>query len=72
MPRASLTGLAVDRAGRGYVVAAVDHAYASDGTTLPGGCVLTCKAWEQVFPDRSQRRVSDGRGRDIPFVGTPG
>ncbi|MFF0551757.1 alpha/beta hydrolase family protein [Streptomyces sp. NPDC004311] len=68
MPRASLTVLAEDVASRGYVVAAVDHAYESDGTSFPGGRVLTCMACEQVFPDRSLERVSDGRARDIPFV----
>ncbi|MGW2042425.1 alpha/beta hydrolase family protein [Streptomyces virginiae] len=68
MPRASLTTLAEDLASRGYVVAAVDHAYESDGTAFPGGRVLGCKACEQVFPDRSLHRVSDGRARDVPFV----
>ncbi|MFF9978492.1 alpha/beta hydrolase family protein [Streptomyces erythrochromogenes] len=68
MPRASLTTLAEDLAGRGYVVAAVDHAYESDGTTFPGGRVLTCKACEQVFPDRSLHRVSDGRAQDVRFL----
>ncbi|MFE5674791.1 alpha/beta hydrolase family protein [Streptomyces erythrochromogenes] len=68
MPRASLTTLAEDLASRGYVVAAVDHAYESDGTTFPGGRVLTCKACEQVFPDRSLHRVSDGRAQDVRFL----
>ncbi|MEU6300098.1 alpha/beta hydrolase family protein [Streptomyces erythrochromogenes] len=68
MPRASLTTLAEDLASRGYVVAAVDHAYESDGTVFPGGRVLTCKACEQVFPDRSLHRVSDGRAQDVRFL----
>ncbi|MED7948133.1 alpha/beta hydrolase family protein [Streptomyces sp. BE303] len=68
MPRAALTSLAEDLASRGYVVAAVDHAYESDGTVFPGGRVLTCKACEQVFPDGSLHRVSDGRARDASFV----
>ncbi|MGV9269103.1 alpha/beta hydrolase family protein [Kitasatospora sp. NPDC003701] len=68
MPRASLTVLAEDLASRGYVVAAVDHAYESDGTVFPGGRLLTCTACEEVRPDGSVRRVSDGRARDIPFV----
>ncbi|MEV6677407.1 alpha/beta hydrolase [Streptomyces erythrochromogenes] len=68
LPRASLTTLAEDLASRGYVVAAVDHAYESDGTTFPGGRVLTCKACEQVFPDRSLHRVSDGRAQDVRFL----
>lgn len=36
LPRATLTGLAEDLASRGYVVAAVDHAYESAGTSFPG------------------------------------
>ncbi|THA86661.1 alpha/beta hydrolase [Streptomyces sp. A0592] len=68
MPRASLTTLAEDLASRGYVVAAVDHAYESDGTTFPGGRVLTCKACEQVFPDGSLHRVCDGRAQDVRFL----
>lgn len=49
-------------------MAAVDHAYESDGTVFPGGRLLTCKACEQVFPGGSLHRVSDGRARDVPFV----
>ncbi|MFJ8039418.1 alpha/beta hydrolase family protein [Kitasatospora sp. NPDC096147] len=68
MPRASLTGLAEDLASRGYVVAAVDHAYESDGTLFPGGRLLGCKACEQVFPTGELKRVSDGRALDLSFV----
>ncbi|MFF2043382.1 alpha/beta hydrolase family protein [Kitasatospora sp. NPDC058170] len=67
MPRASLTTLAEELASRGYVVAAVDHAYESDGTLFPGGRLLGCKACEQVA-DGSLHRVSDGRARDMSFV----
>ncbi|MFJ7207724.1 alpha/beta hydrolase family protein [Streptomyces sp. NPDC098789] len=68
MPRATLSTLAEDLASRGYVVAAVDHAYESDGTLFPGGRLLPCTACGQVFPDGSLRRVSDGRARDVSFV----
>ncbi|MEV7443280.1 alpha/beta hydrolase [Streptomyces sp. NPDC091204] len=68
MPRASLTTLAEELASRGYVVAAVDHAYESDGTLFPGGRLLSCTACEQVFPDHSLHRVSDGRAKDVAFV----
>ncbi|MFF4173917.1 alpha/beta hydrolase family protein [Streptomyces sp. NPDC001744] len=44
MPRFTLTGLAVDLASRGYVVASLDHAYESSGTSVPGGRTLTCVA----------------------------
>ncbi|MFD6183178.1 alpha/beta hydrolase family protein [Streptomyces goshikiensis] len=68
MPRSTLSTLAEDLASRGYVVAAVDHAYESDGTLFPGGRVLSCKACEQVFPDGSLHRVTEGRARDVSFV----
>ncbi|MEV0193845.1 alpha/beta hydrolase [Kitasatospora purpeofusca] len=68
MPRATLTGLAEDLASRGYVVAAVDHAYESDGSLFPGNRLLGCKACEQVFPTGELNRVSDGRARDLSFV----
>ncbi|GGY60149.1 lipase [Streptomyces omiyaensis] len=44
MPRFTLTALAVDLASRGYVVASIDHAYESSGTSTPDGRVLTCVA----------------------------
>ncbi|MEV4571544.1 hypothetical protein AB0K12_48025 [Nonomuraea sp. NPDC049419] len=42
LPRAGLTALAEDLASRGYVVASIDHAYESSGTTFPGAGLLTC------------------------------
>ncbi|GLX21453.1 alpha/beta hydrolase family protein [Streptomyces lavendulae] len=68
LPRSSLTALAEDLTSRGYVVAALDHAYESDGTVFPGGRLLGCKACEQVFPDRSLHRVSEARARDVTFL----
>ncbi|MFD7626685.1 alpha/beta hydrolase family protein [Streptomyces sp. NPDC059851] len=68
LPRASLSTLAEDLASRGHVVAAVDHAYESDGTAFPGGRVLGCRACELVFPDRSLGRVSDARALDVAFL----
>ncbi|MFI8513269.1 alpha/beta hydrolase family protein [Streptomyces sp. NPDC085460] len=44
MGRYTLTGLAVDLASRGYVVASLDHAYEASGTSVPGGRTLTCVA----------------------------
>ncbi|CAL9612548.1 hypothetical protein SUDANB120_05677 [Streptomyces sp. enrichment culture] len=43
-PRFTLTNLAEELASRGYVVASVDHAYESSGTSLPDGRLLTCTA----------------------------
>ncbi|MEU1491539.1 alpha/beta hydrolase [Streptomyces sp. NPDC005776] len=75
MPRATLTSLAEDLASRGYVVASVDHAYESTGTTFPGGRVLTCAACDaaEAAPDEEAERevlrtVSTGRAADLSFV----
>ncbi|MEU6732276.1 hypothetical protein ABZ929_03580 [Streptomyces physcomitrii] len=51
LPRATLTSLAEDLASRGYVVAAIDHAYESSGTAFPGGRTLTCVACERTDPE---------------------
>ncbi|MEU9352328.1 alpha/beta hydrolase [Streptomyces griseoloalbus] len=68
MPRSTLTTLADDLASRGYVVAAVDHAYESVGTSFPGGRVLTCLACERVATDEERARVVMDRARDLSFV----
>ncbi|MFI8438623.1 alpha/beta hydrolase family protein [Streptomyces sp. NPDC079020] len=74
-PRATLTGLAGELASRGYVVATVDHAYESSGTSLPDGRVLTCAACDALekAPDMEAKKkllaaVSAGRGTDLSFV----
>jgi hypothetical protein len=54
--RATLTTLAEDLASKGYVVALVDHAYESFGTTFPGGRTLTCVACETVESARRATR----------------
>ncbi|MFD7246819.1 alpha/beta hydrolase family protein [Streptomyces massasporeus] len=68
MPRSTLTTLADDLASRGYVVAAVDHAYESVGTSFPGGRVLTCLACERVATDEERAQVVMDRARDLSFV----
>ncbi|MER7773444.1 alpha/beta hydrolase [Streptomyces sp. NPDC096191] len=68
MPRSTLTTLANDLASRGYVVAAVDHAYESVGTSFPGGRVLTCLACERVATDEEKAQVVVDRARDLSFV----
>ncbi|MDQ0405517.1 alpha/beta hydrolase [Streptomyces sp. NPDC000349] len=68
MPRSTLTALANDLASRGYVVAAVDHAHESVGTSFPGGRVLTCLACEQVATDEDRAQVVVNRARDLSFV----
>ncbi|MET9958417.1 alpha/beta hydrolase [Streptomyces sp. NPDC006326] len=68
VPRATLTALAEELASRGYVVAAVDHAYESAGTAFPGGRVLTCLACEKVTDDEGRRLVAGTRSRDVSFL----
>ncbi|MCY0949606.1 alpha/beta hydrolase family protein [Streptomyces sp. H27-S2] len=68
VPRATLTSLAEDLASRGYVVAAVDHAYESVGTAFPGGRVLECLACETTGGDAGYRAVTDNRARDVSFL----
>ncbi|MFE1026631.1 alpha/beta hydrolase family protein [Streptomyces sp. NPDC058818] len=68
MPRSTLTTLANDLASRGYVVAAVDHAHESVGTSFPGGRVLTCLACERVTTDEEQAQVAMNRAHDLSFV----
>lgn len=64
MPRATLTGLAEDIAGRGYVVAAIGHNYEAYGITFPGGHTTTCAACGASEP----ARVGVVRAQDTSFV----
>ncbi len=73
--RATLTLLAEELAGRGYVVALIDHAYESVGTAFPGDRTLTCVACEKVesVPDGKESKavlaaVANGRADDVSFV----
>ncbi|GAA3135527.1 lipase [Streptosporangium carneum] len=74
LSRATLTILAEDLASRGYVVAAVDHAYESFGTLFPGGRMLTCVACERAEEagddedDAVMAAVAEGRAKDVSFV----
>ncbi|MEW2403295.1 alpha/beta hydrolase [Streptomyces sp. NPDC046862] len=65
--RATLTLLAEELASRGYVVAAVDHAYESVGTTFPGNRLLTCVACDKVA-EAGYEAVPRGRAQDVSFV----
>lgn len=66
VPRHTLTALAEDLASRGYVVAAVDHAYESVATKFPGG-VLPCAACE--LPGQiGIAPIALSRGTDLSFV----
>ncbi|MFF9145928.1 alpha/beta hydrolase family protein [Streptomyces sp. NPDC014861] len=70
MARYTLTSLAVDLASRGYVVASVDHAYESSGTSVPGGRTLTCVACEVMDESGWSKGalVTGTRAADTRFV----
>ncbi len=66
VPRHTLTGLAEELASRGYLVAAVDHAYESVAAEFPGG-VLPCAACD--LPDQiGIAPIAVNRGVDLSFV----
>ncbi|RCH69120.1 alpha/beta hydrolase [Streptomyces sp. SDr-06] len=67
-PRYSLTTLAEDLASRGYVVASVDHAYESFGTSFPGGRVLTCVACKALEDGAPGSRVTSTRAADVSYL----
>ncbi|SCK38385.1 Alpha/beta hydrolase family protein [Streptomyces sp. WMMB 714] len=75
LQRTTLTVLAEELAARGYVVAVVDHAWESFGTSFPGGRVTTCAACDAVeeAPDGEGSRavlakVASGRSADVSFL----
>ncbi|MFJ3879046.1 alpha/beta hydrolase family protein [Streptomyces sp. NPDC090077] len=68
VPRATLTSLAEDLASRGYVVAAVDHAYESDAAAFPGGRILTCLACGPAEGPGGHHAVTDVRAKDVSFL----
>ncbi|MFD8491972.1 alpha/beta hydrolase family protein [Amycolatopsis sp. NPDC059657] len=66
VPRHTLTSLAEDLASRGYVAAAVDHAFESSSAKFPGG-VLPCSACG--LPDKIGRApIALSRATDLSFV----
>ncbi|HEY8981373.1 MAG TPA: alpha/beta hydrolase [Streptomyces sp.] len=67
LPRTTLSLLSEELASRGYVVAAVDHAYESVATTFPGGRLLPCVACERDEETR-MTTVTGVRARDLSFV----
>lgn len=68
--RFTLTSLAADLASRGYVVAAVDHAYESTATVFPGGRALPCAACDFVerTGEAGMAEVARGRAVDVSFL----
>ncbi|MFD3937231.1 alpha/beta hydrolase family protein [Streptomyces sp. NPDC058611] len=68
VPSVTLTALAEDLASRGYVVAAVDHAYESAAKAFPGGRILTCLACAAAGGDGGREAVTAVRARDVGFL----
>ncbi|WP_405618279.1 alpha/beta hydrolase family protein [Streptomyces sp. NBC_01508] len=75
LTRGTLTTLSEELASRGYVVALLDHAHESFGTSFPGGRTLTCTACDIVEAapsDEASRkrlaRAATDRAADISFV----
>lgn len=66
VPRHTLTALAEDLTSRGYVVAAVDHAYESVATRFPGG-VLPCAACG-LPAQIGNAAIALSRATDLRFV----
>ncbi|MFE0458913.1 alpha/beta hydrolase family protein [Kitasatospora sp. NPDC058965] len=66
LPRQTLTGLAVDLASRGYVVALVDHTYEDSGTTFPDGQTLGCALCD--LSGVSDAESLRSRAQDLSFV----
>ena len=68
VPRSTLTSLAEDLSSRGFVVAAVDHAYESVATQFPGG-ILPCAACDALNAGTiSQAQIAASRVQDVSFL----
>ncbi|MEU4537760.1 alpha/beta hydrolase [Streptosporangium sp. NPDC023825] len=67
-PVSTLTSLAEDLAGRGYVVAGIDHTHESHATTLSDGRVAECLACDSDTDPGFGARVVQGRAADVSFV----
>ncbi|MGI5486947.1 alpha/beta hydrolase family protein [Microtetraspora malaysiensis] len=67
-PVSTLTSLAEDLAGRGYVVAGIDHTYESYATTFPDGRVAECLACDSDTDPGFGTGTAQGRAADVSFV----
>ncbi|MET7333932.1 alpha/beta hydrolase [Nonomuraea sp. NPDC005650] len=67
-PMSTLTSLAEDLAGRGYVVAGIDHTYESYVTAFPDGRVAECLACDSDTDPGFGTGVVAGRAADVSFV----
>ncbi|MFF2020883.1 alpha/beta hydrolase family protein [Streptomyces sp. NPDC058171] len=67
--RYTQTSLAEDLASRGYVVASMDHAYESFGTSMPDGRTLTCASCDAVDNNGVPiTLVTQTRAKDVSFL----
>lgn len=68
--RHTLTHLAEELAGRGYVVAVVDHAHESAGTAFPRGRMIACTACDILEQQENDDygKVAEGRAADVTFL----
>ncbi|MEU4535531.1 alpha/beta hydrolase [Streptosporangium sp. NPDC023825] len=67
-PMSTLTSLAEDLAGRGYVVAGIDHTHESHATTLSDGRIAECLACDSNTDPGFGARLVQGRAADVSFV----
>jgi dienelactone hydrolase len=68
MPRATMTSLAEEFAGRGYVVAGIEHTYESLATTFPDGRTVTFEAGKAGQTPETGAKVARVRAADTEFV----
>ncbi|WP_283135870.1 alpha/beta hydrolase family protein [Rhizohabitans arisaemae] len=68
MPRSTLTSLAEELAGGGYVVAGVDHTYENYATTFPDGRVAECAACDADADPGFGAKTAGVRAADVSFV----
>jgi dienelactone hydrolase len=67
-PRATLTSLGEELAGRGYLVAAVEHTYESVATTFPDGTTTGCAICSTPNTEEKGIEVAASRVKDLSFV----
>jgi dienelactone hydrolase len=68
-PRVTLTSLATELAGHGYVVALVGHTYEDSGETLADGQTPSCAVCDGSDPNApSPEDITASRAKDVSFV----
>jgi dienelactone hydrolase len=68
-PRVTLTSLATELAGHGYVVALVGHTYEDSGETLADGQTPSCAVCDGSDPKApSPEDITASRAKDVSFV----